>query len=483
VRVAIGAGRARLVRQLFTESLVLSSIGAVLAFALANWGARMLVLLAGQQVAADTGWMTVGFTVAVAFGVTCLFGIAPALAATRVDVLAALRSNRRGQSGGRRRLAMGRALMVAQVSISLLLVSSGGLLVETFRNLRHRDFGFEPDKVLQVSLPLEMGRDAMRRSNALRHPLYERINALPGVRVASVSSCGPFASVEHTGPFAAPGRPAQASDGSRIVHVSPGYFETMVRIVTGRGITGDDRQGSPPVAVLSQTAALKLFGGQDPVGKFISGEKQFDARQQILVIGVAHDVRAAARDAYGFIVYVPLAQNPAPLTDIDLRASGDPARLSAAVRSTLADIDPSLRVGEIRVLRDAIDAGLTQEKMMAWLSTCFGALALLLTFVGVYGVIGYAVERRRQEIGIRLALGARRGQIAGLILKDVGLLLGGVGALAASRALKNLLFGIGSVDGMLLVAALSIAAVATVAGWLPARRASRLDPMAALREP
>jgi predicted permease len=488
VRLALGAGRGRLVRQLLTESLVLSAIGAALALLLARWGSRALVVLAGQRISLASGWAASGFTAAVALAVTCIFGIAPALAAARVDLHAALQANRRAQSADRQHQWLGKTLVTAQISLSLLLVTSAGMLVRTLWNLRHQGVGFEPDQVLQASLPLEIGRTTIHRSAAIRQPLYQRLNALPGIRAAALSCCGPFSSIKLTSRFSAPARPSQQSDDARIVHVSPGYFSIMAPILSGRPITADDRQGSPLVAVLSQTAARKLFGARNPVGAFISEGNQFDAGHQLLVVGVAQDVRYALREPYGFFVYVPLAQGPAPITDIELRATGDPARLAAEVRTAIQSIDPNLRIGDIRLLRAAIEAGLTQERMMAWLSACFGALALLLTFIGVYGVIGYAAERRIQEIGIRLALGARRGQITRLIFKDLGLwlatgvLLGGAASLAASRALHKLLFGIGSIDWTMPAAALSIILVSAAAGWLPARRAAALDPTEALRQ-
>lgn len=488
VRLALGAGRGRLFRQLLTESSVISAIGAALALPLATWGSRALVALARQPISLESPVAAALFTGSVAILVTCLFGIAPSIAATHVDVHAALQASRGGGGAPSRRQTLGRMLVVAQLSLSLLLVTAAGLLVRTLWNLHSQNFGFDPERVLQVSLPLEIGRDTMTRSLALREPLYQRLNDLPGVRAAALSCCGPFSSIQQTTQFSVPGRPFFESDGARMAHVSPGYFRTMGHIASGRPITADDHAGAPAVAVISETAARRLFGGENPLGRSLSPGRTYDLKNSLEVVGVARDAPFGPRDPNGFMVYVPLAQSAAPITDIYLRATGDPARLSAEVRTAIQSVNPRLRIGEIRVLRDAIDAGLTQEKLMAWLSTTFGALALLLTFVGVYGVVGYTVERRTHEIGIRLALGARRGQITGMILKDVGLLLaasvvlGSAASLAAGRALRVLLFGIGSASGTLAVAVLCIAIVSVAAGWAPARRAARLQPTEALRQ-
>lgn len=436
------------------------------------------------------GWRALGFTAAVAAAATCLFGLAPALAATRVDVHAALQSGCRGRTGGRSRHLLAKSLVVAQISIALLLLSGAALLVRSLWNLRHQDFGFHGDDVLMVDLPLEFSKGLMARHNALRQPLYDRMNALPGVQSAAISGFGLMGRMQHTGSISTAGRPSHDGDLTRLIHVSPRYFETMgIRITAGRAIAADDRAAAPKVAVLSQTAAATLFGGANPVGRFVSGGKRFVAKDAMQVIGVARDVRFAdPRDPFGILVYVPLPQDPAPATAVMLRAKGNPSLLVAPVRAALRELDPSLAIGEVGSLSANIDSKLGRERTLALLSTCFGLLALVLTCVGVYGVISYAVERRTQEIGVRLALGAGRGTVAGMLMRDVAALigvsavLGGAAAVAMTRAMRGMLFGFASNDySLLLLAALLLALVAALAGYLPARRAARLDPMDALR--
>lgn len=495
VRLALGAGRARLVRQLLTESFVLSGLGASAALALSWRGSRALVALAsaGQkwQLPLDPDVRILGFTAAVAIVATCLFGLAPALAGTRVDVHSALQGNRRSQTSGRPRQVLGKVLVVAQISISLLLLSAAALLVGSLWNLRHQDFGFRSEGLLMVDLPLEFTPNMRARNAALRQPLYDRMNALPGVRSAAIGGFGPMGGWQHTGPVSAPERPARDGDSTRVVHVSPRYFETMgIRMVAGRGITEEDRAGAPKVVVLSETAARALFGGANPVGRLVTQGRQFDAKSTLQVVGVAHDVRfGSPRDPYGVLLYVPMAQIQAPVTEVLVRASGDPALLVGTVRAALHDPATDLPIGDIRLLSETIDSKLANERMLALVSACFGALALALTCVGVYGVISYAVERRTQEIGIRLALGASRGAVSGMLMRDVALLvaasavLGGAGAVAMTRAIRTMLFGFGPNDySMLLAVALLLTVVAAAAGYLPARRAARLDPMDALRQ-
>ncbi len=494
VRLALGAGRARLIRQALSESLLLAAIGAVAGLVLARWGSMALVKLAAEgrdwRLALDPGWRVLAFTAGVTAAATCLFGLAPAWSASRVDMQAALRGNGRARIGGPRQI-LGKALVAAQISISLVLLAGSALLVRSLWSLRHQDFGFRGENVLMVELPWEFSPSMMARYQALREPLYDRMNHLPGVVSAALSCFGPMGGDRHTGPLSSAERPARREDNTRIVHLSPQYFETMgIRIVAGRGITAEDAAGAPEVAVLSETAARKMFGGSNAVGRLVTQSDRFDAQHALQVVGIARDVRFAnPGDPFGFLVYVPMTQSPAPITAIAVRTAGDPALVAGNVQAALHVLDPGMPIGAIRPLGDAIDAKLSHERLMALLATSFGLLALTLTSVGVYGVISYTVERRTREIGIRMALGATRARVSMALMKEVGLLvsagagLGACGALAMTRALRTMIYGFGPSDySLLLAVALFLIGIACLSGFLPARRAARLDPMSALRE-
>ncbi|MDR3699098.1 MAG: ABC transporter permease [Candidatus Sulfopaludibacter sp.] len=490
VRLAIGAGRARIVRHLLTESFLLSTLGTLAAGALAWWGSRALIQAQAWHLAVNPTWRALGFTAGIAILATLLFGLVPALSATHFDLLPALAANRRTHSGGRSGQWLGKLLIVVQISTSLLLLSGAALLGLTLWNLRHQDFGFSRGNVLMVDLPVEFGPNMASRSNAVRPVLYDRLQTLPGVRSAAFSACGLMSAWQNTGPISSAERPARKTDYTRFTVVTPHYFETLgIPLIAGRAIDERDRDGAPQVAVLSETAAHTLFGGTNPIGRMVSGSYTFEAGKAFEVVGVAHDVRFSPRDPYAFQIYRPFSKSGFPITEVVVRTAGDPASLVGPVRAAIQDLDPSLAVGDVSTLQQKIDSGLVHERMMALLSGCFGLLALILTSVGVYGVIAYAVARRTREIGIRLALGAARGQVAAMLLRELGplvlasLVLGAGATLAATRVIRTQLYGVAAGDLTTLgAAACAIALVAALAAWLPARRASRLDPMDALRQ-
>jgi hypothetical protein len=260
-------------------------------------------------------------------------------------------------------------------------------------------------------------------------------------------------------------------------------------MVAGREFDDRDRPGAAPAVVLSETAARTLFGVENPVGRMVSLSYTFDAKAAAQVIGVAHDVRFGPRDPYAFQIYRPFSQAAIPMTEIVVRAWGDPGRLADAVRSAIHELGPAVAVGNAEGLQQRIESGLQHERMMALLSACFGVLALVLTAIGLYGVIAYAVQGRTQEIGIRIALGAARSEVALLLLREVAarvaaiLAIGGAATLAAGRSIGTLLYGVAPGDLLTLITvAGALATVAALAAWLPARRAARMDPMEALRQ-
>lgn len=490
VRLALGAGRGRIIRHLLTESGLLCALGTVAAGALASWGSPALVKVEGWQLTLHPSWRVPGFIAAIAVLATLLFGLAPALAATRFDLLPALRSNRRSLGGGSPRQVFGKLLIVIQIAASLLLLTGAALLGRTLWNLQHQDFGFTRDNLLRVDLPVEFGPGMVARSNAQRPRLQERLQSLPGVRSVAISSCGPLSTWQRTGWVSTPERPFQKTDYVRYTYVAPGYFETLgIRTLAGRTFHPGDRAETPPVIVLSETAARTLFGRTNPVGRLVSFAKTFRAKDAAQVAGVVHDVRYSPRDPYALQIYLPFTQSTSPMTEAVIRTAQNPSALANTVRAAVHDMDSTLAVGDIASVQAQIDSGLVRERMLALLTACFGLLALVLTTVGVYGVIAYSVERRTQEIGIHLALGARRPQVAAMLLRELGVLvpvslgIGLAATLAVSRLLGTLLYGVAPRDlTTLALSACLLAAVALIAAWLPARRASRLDPMNALRQ-
>jgi putative ABC transport system permease protein len=502
VRVALGASRWRIARQLLAESVLLSACGTVLGLLLAQWGARLLVLeMSGPATASalDVGldWRVLLFTVAIAAGTALLFGIVPAMRSTRVSPNDAIKEQGRSIAG-ESRFGFGSLLVVAQVALSLVLIVGAGLFMRTFSTLSSVRLGFEPDPLLIVNA------NAKRSTidPAARAGLYERLReaaaSVPGVRSASLQSITPLTNsawdmlIENPEGLSLPEKERDVW----MNEVSPGFFATYgTPIVAGREFTAQDTATSPRVVVVNETFAKKYFNGANPIGRRVRNDpRPGETPPWKEIVGVARDaVYDSLRDAIPPTMYQNALQadKPGPSVTIAVRAvSGSPALLTRSLVDAFGRVDGDITL-TFKPFKDTVRAATVQERVIAMLSGFFGGLALLLAGIGLYGVMSYAVSRRRTEIGIRMALGAGPASAVRLVLRRVALLVGlGVAAgaglsLWAARFMEasSLIYGLKPRDpGTLLTAVLVLSAIGAIAGYLPARRAARIDPARVLRE-
>jgi predicted permease len=498
VRLALGAGRARVIRQLLTESLVLSIAGGAAGIALAAVASREFLHLAmtGERwnIPTSLDWRVLGFATAVSVGAVLVFGLVPAFASTKLGLPAALRAGSRTQSSGRFPQFATRGFVVAQLTLSVLLVAGSAMLIRSFWNVAHQDFGYNVEGTLSASL-----QDSKDGSFDIVNPevqlrIIDRIQQIPGVLAAGASITGLLnESVEIGGmPIATESRVIPDSAKVRMVAVTSGYQEAMaIPLVRGRALTREDRQGAARVVVVSESAARAIFGGANPIGQRVFPGRQFRLDRSYEVVGVMRDIRyATPREDFGPLIFAPVSQLPAATNPmVVLRVSGDPAKYAGELKAAIREVAPSFQIYKMRTLREAVQAHARRERLLAWLSGGFGVLALVLAAVGLYGVVAYAAQQRTAEMGIRLALGATPANVRGLLLRElivllgVGLAAGGAAALGLGWLLDSLLFGLSSHDPLTLGAALAaLTAVALVAGYLPARRVAGIDPSAALRQ-
>jgi predicted permease len=500
VRLALGAGRFRLVRQLLTESLLLVALGGLLGLVFARWGSTFLAgfFATGQRrffvnLALDTRVLL--FTAGVALLTGLIFGLVPALRATRVDPQAALKDGASTTTRARSRL--GKSLVVAQVALSLLLLVGAGLFLRTLHNLKNVDAGFEPGGVLTMRVqPVGEAYQGARLTN-LWKDVAAHVERLPGVRSVSLSSHSPLDGyslvvlVEISG-FT----PRTVQDKvMQLNQVSPGYFQTFgIALKQGRGFTEADSENAPRVALLNEAAARFYFGDRSPLG----AQAQFghDPRREqppppYEIIGVVQDTRTQnLREPDAQTIYLPVAQARGQLRGLTLavRAEGGQRELTRDVSNELRAASSDLLLTNVATLGEQVDRSLLQERLIATLSLFFGLLALLLACIGLYGVMSYDVARRTHEIGIRMALGAQPGNVLSLVVREtlllvsIGIAIGLPVALAATRLAKGLLFGLTPNDPLTItLATLVMLAIAVLAGYLPARRAARVDPQVVLR--
>ena len=495
LRIALGASRQRILRQLLTECMLLSGAGAGLGLGLAQVGSRLL----GRQLSTTTNavfldlaldWRVLGFTAVIAIATAMLFGTVPALRATRVQPNDALKSQGRGVVGDGP-IGGGHLLVVVQVALSLVLLVGAGLFIRTFAALVNLDLGFDRRPILVAAVTMPRAQPDVAGRSELFRRLQEAAAAVPGVSAAALSHVTPLGNNTWKNLVELPdGPPLAASERLTSFNmVSGGWFQAYrTPLLAGRDFSSADTVGSPAVAIVNEAFARRFTGGRNPIGTRVRQPYNIERR----IVGYVKDaVYESVRAPVPPTLYLPYSQQAQlpSATSVSVRVTaGAPGALTRSLAAALGRVDRNLVI-TVRPMADQVDAMLVQERVMATLSAFFGALALLLAGLGLYGVTSYAVSRRRTEIGVRLALGAAPLGVIGLILRraailvGAGIVVGSAVSLWVSRFVSPLLFGLEPRDpGTLVAAIVLLAALGLLAGWLPARRASRIDPARVLRE-
>jgi predicted permease len=495
IRLALGARRSRIVRQLLAESLVLAFAGAALGILLAWWSRDLLLALrpfGNTAVVLDLPLdaRVLGFTVLCAAATALLFGLAPALRATRVDLTTEFQGGARALGGGSR-ARLGQALMVIQVALSLILLVSTGLFLRTVRHLEDVDAGFNRRGLVLFRIDATSAAYSRDRFDQLHARIQERVAALPGVRGATFSRVALLSRTRQNMTFSIPGRPAPRDAPTNVLTngLASNFFEVMeLPLILGRAFTERDDAAAPKVGIVNQTFARTYFGSESPLGRQIA----FSApsfRERVEIVGVAADAKyTELRGATPATVYLPALQQLDGTANFALRTAREPAAVFSAIRAAVREIDPTLPVLNLRTQAEQIDRLHGQERLFARLSGFFGLTALALACVGLYGLMSHAVLQRTGEIGLRIALGAVPRQILRMIVREslllaaLGIALGVAAAYWSSRLVSAMLFGVSPRDPVTYVAvALILVATAIFATLLPAYRASRVEALAALR--
>jgi putative ABC transport system permease protein len=495
VRRSLGAGRMRIVRQMLTESILLAVIGGTLGVALAYSGFEALVaLLPPNQprvhiIQIDGRVLSIAVLVSIATGV--LFGLVPALQAASGKTLALLRSARVTGSGAAS-TAERRALLIAEVALAVILVTGAGLMLRTMNNLLSIDTGITAEEVVSATVQLPDRYDPPRRRLFVSQ-VVETLAAAPGVTHAAFTNSVPIAGSNWGSIFIVDGQPVPERSklpSAAFTVVSQNYFDTMgIRLVRGRLFTAADGETAPTVAVVNQTFARRFFGDSNPIGARLKQGWPEDKTPWREIVGVVSDVRVnGLQDESRLQVYFPFDQTPMPFGSFVARASGEASALARTVESSVRSIDPNLPLFNVRTMEQIIEADVGNARLTMVLLIGFAALALLMAAIGVFGVTAYSVSRRTHELGVRMALGAPRSNVLGLVLRQelsacvIGIAIGVTGASFLSSLLQSLLFGVTARDTLTLSAAsLVLLIVTTMACLIPASRATRVDPATALR--
>jgi putative ABC transport system permease protein len=498
VRTALGAGRGRLVRQLMTESVLLALCGAAAGLAVAKVGASALLARAPQGVLltarASIDGTTLGLTAIVAIMTGLAFGLLPSIQVARDDLVVALRAGAHGSRSHPAANRTKRFIVVGEVALAVMLLAGAGLLLHSFVKLLSIDPGFKPQHVISMRLSLPQNTYDSTRRRAFVRELESRAKAVPGVRIAALSTGVPLDGSSYGFSFLIRGRPAPRPSehpNTEVRLVTPDFFRAMgTPVLQGRGIDASDQPGVAPAVVVNKAFAARFFPNDNPLGQSITLEWGEDpAPVPRRIVGVVSDMRGnALAEAPEPTVYIAMAQYQLSSLYIVARTNGDPASLASGLRGIVRDLDREVPVYSVQTMEERVAASLGRERFFATLVAVFAAAALLLAAVGLYGVISYAVTQRTHELGVRVALGASGTRISrmvigeGIALTTAGLVVGIVAAAGASRMLGSLLYGVDAADSLTLAGVVGLlAAVAVLASWIPARRASRVDPLVAMR--
>lgn len=498
LRTALGAGRWRIIRQLLTETSLLAALGGVLGLVLSIILTKLLVAISPadvprlDEIGLDA--RVLGFTVGVVGLVGLLFGLAPALQVSKTDLNDVLKEGGRGSNEGPGRNRVRALLVVSEIALSLLLLIGAGLLIKSFVLLRDVNSGFDAQNVLtmRVSLPGARYKGPQQQASFF-HELTERVKALPGVEAAGATLTLPLGGSDFSvgRSFIREGRPLAAEEAldSDYFVVTPDYFKTMrIPVKTGRSFTDRDTAETPPVVIVNERIARRVFAGEDPIGKRITVWR--DEKFPREIIGVVGDVKSSRLDTEtGYQIYVPYAQDAGwGALSLAVRSKGEPEALTSQVRGAILSIDKNQPAHDIKTMNDVFSASVANTRLVVLLFGTFAMFALLLTSIGIYGVIAYSVAQRTHEIGIRLALGAQTKDVLrmvitqGMILALIGAALGLAGAFAATRVMRNLLYGVSATDPLIFIGvSLLLTVIALLACYIPARRATKVDPLIALR--
>jgi putative ABC transport system permease protein len=500
VRSALGAARGRVLRQLLTESLLLALSGAILAVPLASMAVKLFLRVSPQDVPrmgnSTVDGSVVLFTAGLAVLTSIIFGLAPALRSATPNLSQFMKEGGRGTSAGSSHQRLRSILVIAETALGLVLLVTAGLLLRSFHRLLQVDPGFDPEHVLTFSFDLPDAKYSQEQQIRFYHDFLAKLRSLPGVAAAGGLSPLPLSGDNFIISFQIEGHPvAEADEPSADTRfASPEIFRTLgIPLIAGRDFNERDDLQSPRVVIVNEAFAKRFFPNENPLGKLITpGLREHGKKVARQIVGVVGDVRhKALSEEVTPEYYLPYSQIPGSGMSICLRASGDPTGLTSAARSTLFSMDPDLPIYDVKTMTNYVAASVAQPRLHALLLEGFAALALVLTTIGIYGVVAYSVVQRTQEIGIRMTLGASRGDVlkmvlhSGLRLVGLGILIGVLGAAVVTRSfssLSGLLFQVKPLDTMTFVSVTAILIVVSLlASYIPAWRATRVDPMKAVR--